>query len=446
MRISDLIKMGFKNLFRRKARTALTVIGVVIGTISIVVMVSIGMGMNASFDSQVMQSGSLTTINVYANDYVYDETTDSGYEVKQKLDSNFITMVEGLDHVKAATPYIQNWSMLISGKYYGSAGIVAIDFDTLDDFEYPQIASGAQLSENSKEIFLVGANVCTSFYNPNSRNYAPIEIDMTKKKVKFQFPGEYQPAEGKSPYTVQMNNVGILELTDNWEYDQYIFVDIDFYKEMYEKYCKTLTSASRKLAMKSIDTYSQVNICVDSIKNVTEVQDKLKELGYQASSMMTYLEPMQQTSEMLQLVLGCIGGVSMLVSAISIANTMIMSIYERTKEIGVMKVLGCYVRDIKKLFLFESGTIGFLGGAVGIICSYVASWAINKYGAPLFQSLMQSSYMFMGDGSATDFSIIPFWLPVAALLFAMFVGIVSGYYPASRATKISAIEAMKTET
>lgn len=445
MRISDLIKMGFKNLFRRKARTALTVIGVVIGTISIVVMVSIGMGMNASFDSQVMQSGSLTTITVYANDYVYDEVADSGYEVKQKLNEEFIEMVEGLDHVKAATPYIQNWSMLMSGKYRGSAGIVAIDFDTLGAFEYPQIASGAQLGENSQDVFLVGASVSQNFWNPNSRYGEPIEVDMTKKKVKFQFPGDYPPAEGKSPFVVQMNNVAVMELTDNWEFDQYIFVDIEYYKQLYEKYCKTLASASRKLAMKSIDSYNQVNICVDSIKNVTSVQDELKELGYQTSSMMTYLEPMQQTSEMLQLVLGCIGGVSMLVSAISIANTMIMSIYERTKEIGVMKVLGCYVRDVKKLFLFESGTIGFLGGAVGIICSYIASWAINKYGAPLFQSLMQSSYMYMGDGSATDFSIIPLWLPVAALLFAMFVGIVSGYYPARRATKISAIEAMKTE-
>ena len=146
---------------------------------------------------------------------------------------------------------------------------------------------------------------------------------------------------------------------------------------------------------------------------------------------------------MLQLVLGCIGGVSMLVSAISIANTMIMSIYERTKEIGVMKVLGCYVRDIKKLFLFESAMIGFIGGIFGIGCSYLASWAINKYGGPIFQSIMQNNYMY--DSTTTEFSMIPLWLPVVALLFAMCVGVISGYYPARRATRISAIEAMKTE-
>ena len=222
-----------------------------------------------------------------------------------------------------------------------------------------------------------------------------------------------------------------------------MYVDIDYYTELFQKYSKTLTTESRKVALKSLEQYQTVKISVDSVKNVKEVQQKIEDLGYKTSSLQSILEPMQETSNMLQLVLGCIGGVSMLVSAISIANTMIMSIYERTKEIGVMKVLGCYVRDIKKLFLFESAMIGFIGGLFGIGCSYLASWAINKYGGPIFQSIMQNNYMY--DSATTEFSMIPLWLPVVALLFAMLVGIVSGYYPARRATRISAIEAMKTE-
>lgn len=159
---------------------------------------------------------------------------------------------------------------------------------------------------------------------------------------------------------------------------------------------------------------------------------------------MQYLEPLKQTSDMLQMVLGAIGAMAMLVSAINIANTMVMSIYERTREIGIMKVLGCLVKDVKKLFLFEAAMIGLLGGVVGITLSYVASFAINKYGGPLFATLMQSSGVY--DVGDAKFSVIPFWLPFLAAGFAMLIGILAGYFPARRATKISAIEAMKTDS
>jgi len=108
-----------------------------------------------------------------------------------------------------------------------------------------------------------------------------------------------------------------------------------------------------------------------------------------------------------------------------------------------MKVLGCIIRDIKKLFLFEAGMIGLLGGVIGIIISYIGSWGINKFGQPLFKALLSSNYMY--NMESAKFSVIPIWLPFLAAGFAMLVGILSGYYPANRATKISAIEAMKTD-
>ena len=84
-----------------------------------------------------------------------------------------------------------------------------------------------------------------------------------------------------------------------------------------------------------------------------EVQDKIKELGYSSESLIQYFRPTLEASKTLQLLFLFLGGVSMFVSAISIANTMIMSIYERTKEIGIMKVLGCVVKDIRLLFLLK---------------------------------------------------------------------------------------------
>ena len=217
---------------------------------------------------------------------------------------------------------------------------------------------------------------------------------------------------------------------------------MDEFMQYYNEFIKTLKKTDRKKATAKLHNYSQIQISVDNVKNVPAIQQAIKDMGYQTSSLSSMFEPMEKMSKMLQLVLGAVGAVAMIVSAISIANTMVMSIYERTKEIGVMKVLGCVITDVKKLFLFESGMIGLIGGVIGISISYIASFCINKFGEPIFSALMSSSSI-TGTATVAKYSIIPFWLPFAAALFAMGVGVLSGYYPANRATKISAIEAMK---
>ena len=125
---------------------------------------------------------------------------------------------------------------------------------------------------------------------------------------------------------------------------------------------------------------------------------------------------------------------SLFVAAIGIANTMMMSIYERTKEIGVMKVLGCDMRNIGSLFLMEAGFIGFLGGVVGLLLSYSLSGGINYLVA-------QSPDMGMEGG----ISYIPFWLALLSMGFAILVGMVAGFFPARRAMKLSPLAAIRNE-
>ena len=222
----------------------------------------------------------------------------------------------------------------------------------------------------------------------------------------------------------------------------YIWIWITFEKA-YRKYCDTLVVEDRKKALKLLDDYQEIQLNVDNIDNVEEVQDKISEMGFQSESLIQFLQPTIEASKTLQLIFFFLGAVSMFVSAISIANTMVMSIYERTKEIGIMKVLGCIVKDIRLLFLFEAGMIGFMGGVIGVGFSYLASFLINKYGQPLFGALMTGGAA-MGDIEAT-YSIIPIYLPLLGLGISIIVGLLSGYFPARRATKISAIEAMRTE-
>ncbi len=220
-------------------------------------------------------------------------------------------------------------------------------------------------------------------------------------------------------------------------------MDLDFYKKLYKEYAYTLSAANRKKALKAIEEYNSIQINVDSMKNVKKVQEEIEALGYRTESDMQYIQPMLDTSAMLQKVFLAIGAVAFVVAAINIANTMIMSIYERTKEIGIMKVLGCYIRDIKKLFLFEAGIIGFIGGVMGVGLSYLFAHLLNKYGGKFLGSLTSLIGGSAQEGAA--YCMIPFWLPFVALVVAILVGVFSGYLPARRATKISAIEAMKSE-
>ena len=115
------------------------------------------------------------------------------------------------------------------------------------------------------------------------------------------------------------------------------------------------------------------------MNNVMEVQAAVTDMGYEAHSSMQWLEQAQEQMDMIQAVLGGIGAVSLFVAAIGIANTMMMSIYERTREIGVLKVLGCALGDIRSMFLIEAGFIGLMGGAAGLLLSYGVSSLINKF-------------------------------------------------------------------
>jgi ABC-type antimicrobial peptide transport system permease subunit len=364
---------------------------------------------------------------------------------EQRMDDGLVTKIKGLEHVKAISPILSANVMLKSGKYETQLQLYAMDSTTFSEFDFPALTAGKYPTPENNRFIVFGSDALMNFYNPRGRNYTTVQKDITKDKITFAFnPYQYKQDEQKKPFSLKiMDDYALMEKSNNWEYDSNVYMDINYFRMLYKKYVSTLKGEDRKKAMTAIQNYERIKITVDNIKNVTKVQDKIEELGFQTSSLAMYLEPMQQTSNMLQMVLGGIGAIAMLVSAINIANTMIMSIYERTKEIGIMKVLGCIIRDIKKLFLFEAGMIGLIGGVIGIIISYIGSWAINKFGEPLFKALLSSNYMYNMENA--KFSVIPIWLPLLAAGFAMLVGILSGYYPANRATKISAIEAMKTD-
>jgi ABC-type antimicrobial peptide transport system permease subunit len=449
MKIIDLFSMGIRNLTRRKARTSLTIIGVVIGTFSIIIMMSLGIGMSETYTKQIMQMGSLTQIEVMVP-YNWDESTGKPVETTLKLNDEAVTSIKALAGVKAASPVWSRQLKLVSGKGICWLYVQALDFSVIADFDMPDLKFGEWPSGENLEGVILGQ--WDGYFN-NTKNYEQVIVDLENDPIKYTF----DPSYGEENWGGQdLDKISIdfkpqpiviagqfAESSKENSYSSYM--DIEVLKGMYREYIKKLPLADRKIAETEMQTYSSIKVSVKKLKDVAKVEDKLNDMGYQTYSLNDMVKEMEKTSNTLQLILGGIGAVSLLVSAIGIANTMIMSIYERTKEIGVMKVLGCLVTDIRKLFLFESTLIGLFGGIFGIIMSYIASFLVNKYGADLLGGVIGGGGGYYGEQVTSKVSIIPFWLVLVALVFSLAVGMLSGYYPARRATKIRALEALKTE-
>ncbi|MBR3280647.1 MAG: ABC transporter permease [Clostridia bacterium] len=432
MKLIDFTTMGFKNLWRRKLRTVLTMVGVAIGAFSIVIMLSLGIALRDSYTKQLEEWGSLTLVRIESYSFEYDEETGRGIEKKNKLDDTMITKLKNINHVRAVTPLLQVECYLKSGKYQAYASITGIDPDVAQYFDLPKVEQGEMISNDNPTAVLFGKNT-VNFYNPRSNNIFGYTnenpVDLMEDNIKITFDEIY--GEKANPKYSKLIVSGVME-ESNSEMGYANYAPIEQVKKWYKEKQKNNKDSKKSQEL----TYSTVLVSVDDTAHVVEVQDQIKALGFNSYSRADELDNVTEISNTIQLVLGGIGAVSLLVSAIGIANTMIMSIYERTKEIGVMKVLGCVVTDIRKLFLFEAGIIGFLGGLLGLAISYGISFILNKYAPEIGGQL--------GISSGSNISVIPAWLCFAALGFSVVVGMISGLYPAIKATKIKAIEAMKS--
>jgi ABC-type antimicrobial peptide transport system permease subunit len=246
--------------------------------------------------------------------------------------------------------------------------------------------------------------------------------------------------DGNIVYSEEFKVVGRVKSDNNIDYasDEGIIMNSTDLKAF-------MKNAGSATGTKSTNSYSSVKVYATDINSVSSLQEEINGMGYQTSSMQEMRESTQKETRTIQLALGGIGAISMLVAAIGIMNTMIMSVSERTKEIGIMKALGCYVTDIRKLFLLEAASIGFLGGFIGSILSCIVSLVINLIYA-MMQGIDTSSFSTLVSGIMENrVSIIPIWLFLFGVAFSMIFGLVSGAYPAEKAVKISPLEAMKNE-
>lgn len=440
----DLLSMGIKNLWRRKLRTFLTVLGVVIGATSIIVMLSLGFGMTKASQDQIASMGSLTTITInkgYGGGMMYmDESSSNSKKEEKVLDDKAIALFKNMKNVTAVTPLLETSGILVIGKYQNYVEIRGIDPDSMAAFEYDKVKEGRILNSSDELHAVFGAWVSQNFRDPKARGYREVKVDLMKDRMFLTLNQSYgySPQQGeKTPLykEYKIKAAGIFE-EGNSETDWYTYMPINTVQKIIADKEKA-EGVKPKPGKKKDKGYNQVLVKVNDIKNVQPIQTTIKDLGYNAYSLNDWLEEMKKSAGILQAILGAIGAISLLVAAIGITNTMVMSIYERTKEIGVMKVIGASLKDIKRLFLFESALIGLLGGVLGVALSLILSFIANKLGASFLVS--------MGSGPDAKISIIPIWLIFASMGFSAVIGVVSGYFPARRAMNLSALEAIRSD-
>ena len=432
---TDIITMAAKNLMRRKGRTFLTMLGVLIGTTSIVVMVSLGLGMQSAQQKMFEQWGSLNEIEVNQS-YSYGEDQ----EKTTVLNDETLEFFRGMEGVTAVIPVIQvSANTATCGKLQGWLEVYGINPEDMP-LKNIQAAQGRLLQAGDHNVVVLGGMVGQGFYDPNSNDdgYSEDEtyeeykdrmytktLDLYDKKIVAEFMN-YETEKTKK-LTLQV--VGIMEKDAPNGY--YAYAPL----EVMQKIQKLMLTSEQK-KQKKRDDYNQITIMTEDVTYTKTILQTLKDSGYNAYSIADSLEGVEDQARVIQMVLGGIGGITLLVAAIGIINTMVMSIYERTKEIAIMKVIGATFNDIRLMFLAEAGMIGFFGGLLGLVFSYGLSFLINQLSGDFMGD-------YMGTGEALNISLIPWWLAVFAIVFSILIGLLAGVYPANRAVKLSPIEAMR---
>jgi len=445
MRFLDLLRMSSSNLLRRKLRTSLTVLGVIIGTASIVVMISLGLGLQKKSLEQIEQYGGLTTINAYSS----DRYGNSGDEEVKRLTDEVVEEVSKIPHVKLVSPVLSISILAKQGAYEGYLQVQGMTNEALEE-QNMEIKEGTLPPDDGTLQLFYGNQVITNFYNARTNEYywdnmEMPDVDLMNQPVFIVFDMDaYWQSQGGTnesgqnvapPKKYIIPTCGIMAGTlEDYSSNSYsTYAEINALKAQLKKVFKNKaipgqpTTKSGKPYKELF--YDRLYIQAEKMDYVDEIQTQIREMGFETDSNAEWMAQTQAQMNTIQLVLGGIGAVSLFVAAIGITNTMMMSIYERTKEIGIIKVLGCDLRNIRTMFLLEAGFIGFFGGAAGLGLSYGISGVINIFAGEEYRGV----------------SYIPIWLALAALFFAVLVGMISGFMPALRAMKLSPLSAIRNE-
>lgn len=394
MKFIDLIKLATRMFRARTSRTFLTILGIGIGMATILFLISLGFGVQNVILDKITTSDSLASIDVYSENLEED----------RQINWDTIEKIGYINEVEKTLPLL---------KYEGRVEMQ--DYSTVSNFlitrpdyiamDAQKILAGEDLSDDS----LKGVILTSSFVKVLEKE--PEELIGEKLGIILNIPEEEQGQFEERQLGKDFEVIGVVE-SDKAN----LFLNLENFSK---------------------DEYNQISLIKVKAENsnqVDQVKQQIEALGYKTSSISEVVDQTRKFFALASLALTVLGVIALFVSSIGMFNTMVITLLERTEEIGIMKAIGATDRNILSIFVVEAALIGFLGGLAGVILGVIAQYGINF----VFNFIA----VRMG-GEALVLFHSPAWFIMLLIGASLMIGILTGWIPAKKASKIDPLEALK---
>ncbi len=401
--IKDYFFIAFSSLRKRFLRTSLTMLGIFIGIAAVVALISLGQGMQAAINGQFASIGT---------DKITVQGVQAGFGPPGELSAGKITeddleLVRGVSGVnRAAGRLLRSVNIELAGEadvvFIGSLPEASEDRDLVVESLDVKIADGRMLKPGEKGKVVIGEHYW-------SEKHFPKDIVVGTKLL----------MNGKSYEVVGLLAKGAA------------FINRAFL--MNEDDLKELTGAGNELSAIVAQVDGVPSDVADRVLRAIR-RDRHQKEGFEDVNVETSEDLIGSINTVLgvvQAVFIGIAAISLFVGGVGIMNTMYTSVVERTRDIGIMKAIGARNSDVLWIFLIESGLLGMIGGAIGILIGVGLSKLVEIIGQGFAGSLLQASF--------------PWYLIVGALLFSFLIGCISGVMPARQASKLPPVEALRAD-
>ncbi|HEX8846629.1 MAG TPA: FtsX-like permease family protein [Pyrinomonadaceae bacterium] len=486
MSFRDILRLSLRNLREAKLRSSLTTLGVMIGVAVIVTMVSFGIGLQRNTVARFKELDLFNEITVYGKSLtnLVEEgfnrrtnedgenprqdreraTAESRKPAERILDDAAIAEIAAIPGVASVEP---NISFPVYVRSNQKARRVTVGGALVPNAasRFKNYAAGGMISAPEADEAVVDESFLKDFGYKNPEDAVGQKIELLAPPDKkgdeedgqpnfFGVPledeedAEAQAADALVARTFKI--VGVLKnelsgvgrrfrgIMPAYE----IYIPVQAARAWREEHRDELGEVALELARESgaigkDETIGYVSAVVRVTDPVvlTDVRNRLNALGFSSFSIVDQLDQLRTVFLIINSALGLLGGISLLVASFGIANTMIMSILERTREIGIMKAIGAEDREIKLIFFVEAGVIGVTGGVVGSLLAWGIDGIANRLAYRFILQPQGASYI--------DFFALPPYLWLGAILFAVLVSIAAALYPASRAARIDPVKALR---
>jgi len=425
MTLRDQIRTALSNVGRRKLRSALASLGVVVGTLTIVIMVSLAAGVRQQINRQFASIG-LDRLTV----------TPAGSGRRGGFGPPGIDPFGTGPRKKLITAQdISHWKQL--------PGVVQV----VSEVSLPG-SVGLELGWNgtNQAVRMVGAEPVRGFLfqEPLQPVAGSLELPESGGIVLSQGAVQAVGISSNQFAGVIGRNVEAILRTSRGETQSY---SLRVQGVSQERSRDIQVSIADRIAMKnwwfnSTNTleregYDSVTIRSADVTHADALATQLRHDGFQVQSLEIFVQVANRIVTAITVMFTLIGSIALLVATIGIANTMVMAIYERTREIGILKAMGASSGEIRRMFMLEAGFIGLVGGVVGLLLGWLAGLGLNQV-IPIY--LQHRELPARGD-----FFVVTLPLAVGVIVFATFIGLVAGLLPAQRAAKLDPLQALRHE-